>query len=153
MAKKELETAEQVKEEERQNYITQQQALKAKKEARAKKQGKRGGAVIKNDEKDDDIESKKSEKPKQEEEVKYVMAEQYDNELSELRKVDFEYEQLLAKAKVRALKENKMDVYDGLEQKKMTRAAMKIYVQGGQKKENDSFDLTEVNKVWEGQDL
>ena len=32
-----------------------------------------------------------------------------------MRKVDFEYEQLLAKCKVRALKENRMDVYDGLD--------------------------------------
>ena len=81
------------------------------------------------------------------------MGEQYDNEIKDLRKVDFEYEQLLAKCKVRALKENKMDVYDGLDQKKMNRAAMKIYLQGGKKKDTDSFDLTEVNKVWEGQDL
>ena len=46
-----------------------------------------------------------------------------------------------------------MDVYDGLDQKKMNRAAMKIYLQGGKKKDTDSFDLTEVNKVWEGHDL
>ena len=81
------------------------------------------------------------------------MGEQYDNEINNLRKVDFEYEQLLAKCKVRALKENRMDVYDGLDQKKMNRAAMKIYLQGGKKKDTDSFDLTEVNKVWEGHDL
>ena len=79
------------------------------------------------------------------------MGEMYDKEVGDLRKVDFEYEQLLAKCKVRALKENKMDVYDGLDQKKMNRAAMKIYLQGGKKdKDKDSFDLTEVNKVWEG---
>ena len=80
------------------------------------------------------------------------MGEEYDRELSDLRKVDFEYEQLLAKCKVRALKENRMDVYDGLDQKKMNRAAMRIYLQGGKDKDKDkdSFDLTEVNKVWEG---
>ena len=64
------------------------------------------------------------------------MGDLYDKEVGELRKVDFEYEQLLAKSKVRALKENRMDVYDGLEQKKMNRAAMRIYIQGG-KKEQD----------------
>ena len=47
-----------------------------------------------------------------------------------------------------------MDVYDGLEAKKMNRAAMKIYLQGGKKeKDKDEVDLTEVNKHWEGQDL
>ena len=70
-----------------------------------------------------------------------------------MEKIDYEYEQLLSKCKVRALRENKMDVYDGLEQKKMNRAAMRIYLQGDKDKQKDSVDLTEVNKVWEGQDL
>lgn len=61
------------------------------------------------------------------------MGDLYDKEVGELRKVDYEYEQLLAKCKVRALKENRMDVYDGLEQKKMNRAAMRVYIQGGKK--------------------
>ena len=78
------------------------------------------------------------------------MADQYDKELADLRKVDYEYEALLAKCKVRALRENKMDVYEGLEQKKMNRAAMKLYILGDTKQQTDSMDLTEVNKVWEG---
>ena len=45
-----------------------------------------------------------------------------------------------------------MDVYDGLDQKKMNRAAMKLYIDGD-KKPTDSVDLTEINKVWEGKDL
>ena len=46
-----------------------------------------------------------------------------------------------------------MDVYDGLEKKKMNRQAMRIYLQGGKKRDDDDIDLTEANKVWEGQDL
>ena len=123
-----------------------------------KKRGKttttkdKAGAGNKQEGKDDDEESKKSDKiVKEDTEIRYAMGDHYDKELSDLRKVDFEYEQLLAKCKVRALKENKMDVYDGLEQKKMNRAAMKIYLQGGKKdNDDDNVDLTEVNKVWEG---
>ena len=59
---------------------------------------------------------------KQNEEIKYAMGDQYDQERADLARVDYEYEQLLAKAKVKALKNNEMQVYDDLEQKKMNRA-------------------------------
>ncbi len=58
------------------------------------------------------------------------MGDEYDAQLASLRKVDYEFEQLLAKAKVKALKNNEMQVYDDLEQKKLNRQEMKIYIFG-----------------------
>ena len=42
------------------------------------------------------------------------MGDHYDNELAELEKVDYEFEGLLTKAKVKALKENELAYYDEL---------------------------------------
>ena len=47
---------------------------------------------------------------------------------------------------MKALKQNELQVFDELEQKKMTRAQLKLYVQGEEKKE--SVDLTELNKEY-----
>ena len=108
-AAQEMETNERVLEEEKQNFITRQEAAKEKKK-------KKGKAI-----EDDDVPSQK-EANKQNEEIKYAMGDQYDQERADLARVDYEYEQLLAKAKVKALKNNEMQVYDDLEQKKMNRA-------------------------------
>lgn len=81
------------------------------------------------------------------------MGDQYDAERAELARVDYEYEQLLAKAKVKALKNNEMKVYDDLEQKKMNRAQLKLYLHGDKDKQKESVDLEEINKDWRGQDL
>ena len=62
-------------------------------------------------------------------------------------------EQLVSKAKVKALKNNEMKVYDELEQKKMTKADMKIYLYGDRNAQKESVDLNDINKDWGGQDL
>lgn len=108
-AEQELETNERVLEEEKQNFITRMEVAKEKKK-------KKGKAVD-----DDDVPSQKEEN-KQNQELRYAMGDQYDAERAELARVDYEYEQLLAKAKVKALKNNEMKVYDDLEAKKMNRA-------------------------------
>ena len=81
------------------------------------------------------------------------MGEQFDQEMENLRKLDYEYEQLLAKAKVKALKENDMQVYGDLEAKKLNRAALKLYLYGDPNAQKKSVDLDEINKDWKGKDL
>ena len=51
-----------------------------------------------------------------------MMGDHYDQTLSDIRKVDYQFEELMNKAKVKALKNNEMQVYDDLENKKMNRA-------------------------------
>ena len=139
-AAQEMETNERVLEEEKQNFITRAEAAKEKKK-------KKGKAV-----EDDDVPSQKEE-IKQNEEIKYAMGDQYDAERADLARVDYEYEQLLAKAKVKALKNNEMQVYDDLEQKKMNRAQLKLYIHSDKDKQKESVDLEQINKDWTGQDL
>lgn len=118
--------------------------LKEKKQKKAKKGGKKYEAS-----EHDETNSEKPPEEDKQEEVKYAMGEQYDAELAALRKVDYEFEQLLAKAKVKALKKNEMEVYNDLDAKKMNKAALKIYLFGDDKPK-DSIDMKELNKDWDG---
>ena len=78
-AAQEMETNERVLEEEKQNFITRMEVAKEKK--------KKKGKTID----DDDVPSQKEEN-KQNEEIKYAMGDQYDQERAELARVDYEYE-------------------------------------------------------------
>jgi hypothetical protein len=81
------------------------------------------------------------------------MGEHYDNAVAELEKVDYEFEGLLAKAKVKALKQNELQIYDKLEKKQMNKAATKIYLFGDRNAQKEAYDLDEINLDWKGKDL
>ncbi len=49
------------------------------------------------------------------------MGDDYDNQIKQLREVDYEFEQFLAKAKVKALNNKDLKVYKELEEKKMNK--------------------------------
>ena len=143
-----MDTAAAVLEEEKQNFITRQEALKEKQ----KKKQRKGEKVATKDQ-DDDSQKEDEEKLNQDikaEELKYRIGEEYDNQLEELRKVDYEYEQLLAKAKVKALKLNELQAYDDMENRKMNRAQLKLYLQDDKNAQKESVDLKEINKDWDG---
>lgn len=77
----------------------------------------------------------------------------YEAQWEALQKRDYEIEQLLAKAKVKALKQNDLRVYDDLELKKLTRKQMRAYLNADKAKERPEIDMDEINKDWQGKDL
>ena len=111
-----MEVNQAVVDEYKQNEITQEEA---KKEKKRKKDIKAGKNV---EESEDNKSQAGDQKQKEEEKVRYVMGDHYDQTLSDIRKVDYQFEELMNKAKVKALKNNEMQVYDDLENKKMNRA-------------------------------
>ena len=80
-AKKEMETMEEVAQEERETFIHRQEIMKEK----AKKKGKKI--------EDDDIASQKSKKDSEKpEDIRYAVGDMYDKEIADLEKVDYELE-------------------------------------------------------------
>lgn len=72
----------------------------------------------------------------------------YEAQWEALQKRDYEIEQLLAKAKVKALKQNDLRVYDDLELKKLTRKQMRAYLNADKAKERPEIDMDDINKDW-----
>lgn len=64
---------------------------------------------------------KKDQGEEKKDEIRYKMGDDYDNQIKQLREVDYEFEQFLAKAKVKALNNKDLKVYKDLEEKKMTK--------------------------------
>lgn len=85
--------------------------------------------------------------------VTYRIGKEYDEQMSNMRKMDYQYEQLLAKAKVKALKQNDMRVFDDLHDKKMNKASIKAYLDAEKDKKTEYVNVAELNKEWEGQGL
>lgn len=130
--------------------------LKEKKAAKAKKKGKKGEVEAVAEAEDDASDKAKEPAEQKLEEVKYALGEMYDKDVAEVNKLDYELEQLLSKAKVKALKTNDMKVFDLLQTKKMSRREMRAFLNG--KKEEpqevkESMYLKDLNKEWQGLDL
>lgn len=85
--------------------------------------------------------------------ITYLVGDMYEAQWEALQKRDYEIEQLLAKAKVKALKQNDLRVYDDLELKKLTRKQMRAYLNADKAKERPEIDMEEINKDWQGKDL
>lgn len=150
-----METNQAVLDEDQANYITRQEALKDKKRKKLQKAGKTKKEIEAQEleQAAEKLEDAKDQPEVKEEQVKYKMGEDYDNQLNALRKVDYEFEQYLAKAKVKALNSNDLTTYQELEQKKMNKAAIKIYLYGDENKNKESIDFDELNKDYKGKDL
>ena len=85
-------------------------------------------------------------------EVEFKLAKQFDRQLDQLKKVDYDMVKTVTAGKAKALAENDLQTYEQIEAEKMDRGAIAQYVKGEDKVEKDVIDKDALNKDY-GKDL
>ena len=74
----------------------------------------------------------------------------YDEEVKNIRSVDYKYEQVLLDAEATALKRNDLKTYEEIKEQKLSKAEMIKYVKGDEDSKRKSIDMDELKKEYAG---
>ena len=86
------------------------------------------------------------------EEVEFKLANQFDNQLKQLKKVDYEMVQKKTQGLTKALAENDLKTYEKIDTDKMDKKELDEYIKGEEKVDKNEINLEELNKDY-GKDL
>ena len=87
---------------------------------------------------------------KSKEDRPYALGQMYDEEVKNIRSVDYKYEQVLLDAESTALKRNDLKTYEEIKEQKLSKAEMIKYMKGDEDSKRKSIDMDELKKEYNG---